>query len=92
MNNEIFEKGGKTYWTEPTIEVRVNGMRRFSHVETFEWCCDNMELADVIERKVYPQYHVSENGGEDHVSFSEPLIVVVRERLSLVKDTRFIQA
>ena len=49
-----------------------------------------MELADVIEREVYPQYHVGKGGEENYVSYAAPLIVVVKERLSAAKDTRYL--
>ena len=40
-----------------------------------------MESADVVEQEVFPQYIVGENGEEDYVSYSSPLVVVKKERL-----------
>jgi hypothetical protein len=90
MESNTFEKNGKVYWAKPDIEVRVNGVRKLSPSYTFEVCCEEMELADVIEQEVYPQYHVGKDGEEDYVSYTSPLIVVVKERLSVVKDTRWL--
>ncbi len=90
MESNTFEKNGKVYWATPTIEVRVNGMRKLSPSYTFEVCCEEMELADVIEQEVYPQYHEGRDGEEDYVSFTNPLVVVVKERLSVIKDTRWL--
>jgi len=90
MQNETFEKNGKTYWATPNVEVLVNGMKRISPFDTFDACCEKMELADVIEREVYPQYRVGKGGQEDYVSYSSPLIVVTKERLSVVKDTQWL--
>ena len=90
MENETFEKDGKIYWATPDVEVLVNGVRRLSPFDTFDVCCKKMELADVIEREVYPQYHVGKGGEENYVSYAAPLIVVVKERLSAVKDTRYL--
>jgi hypothetical protein len=43
-----------------------------------------MESADVVEQEVFPQYIVGENGEEDYVSYSSPLVVVKKERLLTV--------
>ena len=90
MENKTFKKDGKVYYAEPDIEVLVNGVRKIGPDATFDWCCENIELADVIEREVYPQYHVGKHGEEVSGSYSSPLIVVTKERLSAVKDTRYI--
>ena len=88
MKNETFQKDGKSYWATPDVHVLVNGIRRISPFDTFAFCCEEMELADVIEQEVYPQYHAGKDGEEDYVSYTAPLIVVIRERLSVAKDTR----
>ena len=90
MTNETFEKDGKIYWATPDVHVLVNGIRRLSPSYTFEVCCEEMELADVVEQKVYPQYHEGRDGEEDYVSYANPLIVVLRKRLSVAKDTRWL--
>ena len=90
MENKTFEQDGKTYYATPDIVIRVNGIKIISPVETFEWCCENMELSDVTESDVYPQYHVGEDGEEDYVSYSAPLVIVKKERLSAAKDTRWL--
>ena len=90
MENETFEKNGKTYWATPDVYVLVNGVRRLTPFDTFDICCEKMELADVTEQEVYPQYHVGKDGEEDYVSYTAPLIVVVKERLSVAKDTQWL--
>ena len=90
MESKTFEQDGRTYYATPDIVIRVNGMKRISPVETFEWCCENMELSDVTESEVFPQYHAGEGGEEDYVSYSDPLVVVKKERFSAAKDTRWL--
>ena len=90
MESETFEKDGKTYWATPDVRVLVNGIRRISPFDTFDVCCERMELADVIQQEVYPQYHVGKDGEENYVSYTSPLVIVVKERLSAVKDTRWL--
>jgi len=90
MTNETFKKDGKTYWAKPDVHVLVNGMRKLSPSYTFDVCCEEMELADVVEQEVYPQYHLGKDGEEDYVSYADPLVVVLRKRLSVIKDTRWL--
>jgi len=90
MTNETFKKDGKTYWAKPDVRVLVNGIRRLSPFDTFDVCCERMELADVIEQEVYPQYYEGRDGEEGYVSYTAPLVVVVKERLSVIKDTRWL--
>ncbi len=90
MASKTFEKDDKTYYATPDVVIRVNGIKRLSPFETFEWCCENMELSDVTESNVFPQYHAGHNGQEDYVSYSSPLVVVKKERLSAAKDTRWL--
>ena len=80
-NQETINKNGKVYWATPTVKVLVNGVTQISPFSTFEWCCEDMESADVVEQEVFPQYIVGENGEEDYVSYSSPLVVVKKERL-----------
>tara|TARA_R100001443_G_scaffold79868_2_gene86929 strand:+ start:108 stop:380 length:273 start_codon:yes stop_codon:yes gene_type:complete len=88
MDN-TFEKDGKTYWATPTTQVRVNGIRQLSPFATFESCCEEMELADVIEVDIYPQYVDLKNGDEPHLDMGKVITVVKKERLSSAKDTRW---
>ncbi len=83
IETETFKKNGKTYYSKPNVEVRVNGFRRI--FDTFEWCCEHMELSTVTETHIFPEYFAD----GDYVSYSTPYVVLLRSRVSCAKDSRW---
>tara|TARA_R100001086_G_scaffold219044_1_gene135836 strand:- start:258 stop:554 length:297 start_codon:yes stop_codon:yes gene_type:complete len=90
MPENTFEKDGVLYWANPDLEIRINGIRQLSPATTFESACKQVELADVVEQEVYSRYVVGEDGEEDYILSTKPLVIQKRTRISVGKDTRYL--
>ena len=90
MPENTFEKDGVLYWANPDLEIRINGIRQLSPDTTFESACAEVEEADVVEQEVYRRYVIGENGEEDYILSTKPLVIEKRTRLTVGYDSRYI--